>query len=69
MVSVLMCVCGFPLSLDHVQGLSAHQGCFLVCRAVYPALQSPGNYSPAKQKTGVGFGQQASPVSGPQLIK
>lgn len=49
-----MYVC--PLSLAHIQGLSAHQACFPVCRAAYPALQSPGNYSPAKQKTGVGFG-------------
>lgn len=64
------CVYVAPLlSLDHVQGLSAHQGCVLVCRAACRALRSPGNYSPAKQKTGVGFGQQASPVSGPQLIR
>lgn len=62
-----VCVC--PLSLAHIQRLSVHQGCFPVCRAAYPALQSPGNYSPAKQKTGVGFEQQASPVSGLGLIK
>lgn len=63
------CACVCPLSLDHVQQLSAHWSCFLVCRAAYPAFQSSGNYSPAKQKTGVGFGQQASPVSSPQLIR
>lgn len=31
-----VCVC--PLSLAHIQGLSAHQACFPVCRAAYPAL-------------------------------
>lgn len=66
---VCVCVCLCPLSLAHIQGLSAHQGCFPECRPAYPALQSPGNYSPAKQKTGMGFGQQASPVSGLGLIE
>lgn len=66
-VSICPCVC--PLSLAHIQRLSAHQACFPLCRAAYPALQNPGNYSSAKQKTGVRFGQLASPFSGLRLMK
>ena len=58
-----------PLSLADIQGLRAHGACFPVCRPAYPSPQSPGNYSPAKQKTGEGFRQRASPVCGRHLTK
>lgn len=57
-VVLMVCECMCPLSLAHTQGLSAHQACFPVCRAAWPALQIPGNYSLANQKTGEGFGQR-----------
>lgn len=53
-----VCVCVgrvfFYLLTAH-EGLSARQGCVLACRAACRALQRPGNYSPVKQKTAVGF--------------